>query len=63
MKTEESIKEDSKSVRLNAFLKCGISIGSKLCTNPQKKNKLVTNIKGNSHFLFSLEPKSFSTSI
>jgi hypothetical protein len=46
MNTDESISDDCKSFNLKDLRKCGIKIGSRLCTKPQKKNKLVTRING-----------------
>ena len=54
MNTEKSTSEDCKKFKVNAFRRCGINIGSRLCTKPQKKNKLVTKIKGKRY------PLSFS---
>jgi hypothetical protein len=46
MKTAESTNEDWRVFNRNAFLKCGINIESRLIMSPQKKNRLVTRIKG-----------------
>src|SRR5439155_13157199 len=47
------MKEDCVSVNWQAFFKCGIRIGFMLCRKAQKKNRLVTNIKGTT-YLFDL---------
>jgi hypothetical protein len=47
MNIDESTNEDSSTVRLKTLRKCGIRIGSRLWTKPQKKNNDVTKISGN----------------
>ena len=45
------MREDCKSFNRKDLRRCGINIGSKLCTKPQKKKRLVTSIKGKSQLL------------
>lgn len=47
MNTAESINEDCKVDKLNDFFKCGIKIGSRLCTKPHIKKSEVIIIKAN----------------
>ncbi|GEP93790.1 hypothetical protein CCY01nite_00500 [Chitinophaga cymbidii] len=44
------MNDDCVSVNRQAFLRCGIRIGLRLCTNAHKKNKLVTRMNGNKYF-------------
>jgi hypothetical protein len=48
------MSDDCKSFKRNDLRRCGIKIGSRLCTKPQKKNKLVTSINGKSQLLVGL---------
>src|ERR1700680_1563879 len=40
------INEERKSVRRNAFFRCGIRMSFRLTPNAQRKNRLVTRING-----------------
>lgn len=52
------MNEDCVSLSWQAFFKCGIRIGLRLCRNAQKKNRLVTRIKG-TRYLFDLLMRLF----
>src|SRR5215470_89515 len=44
------MKEDWKSLRLKADLKCGMRTSFRLTPNAQRKNKLVIRTKGRTYF-------------
>src|SRR5215467_893858 len=44
------MKEDWKSLRLKADLKCGMRTSFRLTPNAQRKNKLVIRMKGRTYF-------------
>ncbi|MOA30231.1 hypothetical protein D3C78_1513010 [compost metagenome] len=50
--TAESTREACKVLRLNDLFKCGIRIGSRLCTKPHMKNSEVIMIKGKRYLFF-----------
>lgn len=56
---DESTKDDSNTDKLNTFRKWGINMGSRLWTNPHKKNNEVIKIIASLFLFVGIVKKQF----